>query len=61
MKWISIEDRLPEYGQHIVVYVWNGKFSCFAVATTYFKGFPYNVKYWLPLPNPPEVKDDKPI
>ena len=60
-QWVSVEDRLPETAQDVIVFdgrnvtfacklgVWYGEFSR-----------AINVTHWMPLPEPPkEVHDDE--
>lgn len=59
-KWISVEDRLPEFRQHVIVYdelavgeaYWNGKiFEWVADENIAF------ATHWMPLPEPPTTKE----
>ena len=59
-EWISIEDRLPAYGQHVIVYT--GRMMMAEVSTTYFWNEAYDawqpVSHWMPLPEPPNCGAD---
>jgi hypothetical protein len=66
-EWISVDNRLPEEGEYVLVYDGNlplsGKpmyeiasYRSFANAATFVSG-PYSlqgIKYWMPLPEPPK-------
>ena len=55
-EWISVKDRLPDYGQEVVVYGGNYLKSC--VTTMRFWDSSYvewfGVTHWQPLPQPPK-------
>ena len=67
MNWISVEDRLPEEGRFVLVYVQVGAHSYFYAINFIHQGRWYNkvrhkwgVKtnpiHWMPLPEPPKEK-----
>ena len=62
-KWISVKDRLPKVGEHVLV------FSPITGIKTDFIAFVENdeedrffrsgrVTHWMPLPEPPKEKSD---
>lgn len=57
-EWISIEDRLPEYGQYVIVYT--GRMMEGSVGAMYFWHEAYDiwqpVSHWMPLPEPPNMR-----
>lgn len=72
-QWISVEDRMPEPGEDVLIlkrykngnlyralehllpvsddHVYSGKFN-----ESWTLG--YKVLFWMPLPNPPEIKEE---
>lgn len=60
MEWISVDDRLPEENQTVLV--WAGGLGCsqidFHSGKFYCEYFPENyeenITHWMPLPTPPE-------
>ncbi len=57
MSWISVEERLPELGEYVMVYssrrIHNPIHFDFCKFTKY--GFDVsNVTHWQPLPEPPK-------
>lgn len=60
MEWISVEDRLPEYGKRVIVYraeseiVVEGQ-DIVAFGSVGNGGFPAGVTHWMPLPEPPKT------
>ena len=72
MEWISVEDRLPDSGEWVLMYL-----NKFLGVDQYRAGFysmgtwlsaanwtednytlsADNITYWMPLPDPPEVSD----
>ena len=57
MKWISVEDRLPEGAGHFIIH--NSENLQIRIRIEWFTGFdfPQDVTHWMPLPEPP--KEDK--
>lgn len=62
MEWISVEDRLPEDGQYVHVYLSYGKqATCvfFADRNSFVDSLRFQhsnggVTHWMPLPEPPK-------
>jgi hypothetical protein len=69
MNWISVKDRLPKEGRNVILYdgeeVFCGCFemdaekkpcwgnqACDGVCYGWYEK--NEIKYWMPLPNPPE-------
>lgn len=59
-RWIPVAERLPEYGQEVIVYsgnvlkpvvygvhYWNKEFNSWA-----------HITHWMPLPEPPKEDED---
>lgn len=67
-EWISVEDRLPESEKEVMFYFDQrchvGYFIERAFGTNKFMWWSaeyncvHNVKFWMPLPKPPGVKDE---
>jgi len=56
--WISVEDRLPKEGAHILCYEPSCDRSVYAMEwENMLNGY---VTHWMPLPNPPESSPHKP-
>lgn len=53
-KWISVEERLPEIGIDFLGF--DNKSISLYVATTDKLCKVYGVKFWQPLPKPPNTK-----
>jgi hypothetical protein len=61
-KWISVKDRLPEYGQKVIAYMEDRDSAIltvflddFALARTGVNGFEdHGVSHWMPLADAPE-------
>ena len=58
MEWISVEDRLPGIGQHVLVWrTSGGKYAPFSIGIERFidnLGGQWPVTHWMPLPDPPK-------
>ena len=52
-KWISVEDRLPEIGQEVIVY----RNDCVYSMRFWDKKHPLweSTSHWMPLPEPPRA------
>ena len=63
--WIHIDDKLPEEGENILIFVNDLKSEPVQADVCYYDGdeawldsgynFGSDVTYWMPLPKPPEV------
>ena len=58
MNWISVEDRLPEDGRHLVYWTtddgeWSGQ-SVADFLLCWIVQDDLNVTHWMPLPEPPK-------
>lgn len=54
-KWISVKERLPEYGQYVLAYSADDDYMT-VEARRKFDAF--QITHWMPLPQPPkEVQD----
>ena len=64
-RWISVEDRLPEVGQCVLVWCESKMFKKHITISTYMRTYSAeretyfsrrvrNVTHWMPLPKPPE-------
>jgi hypothetical protein len=79
MEWISVKDKLPEFGQEVMCYQTYPKGSMFTAISwplhcckykvvvygAFGDGFidcknntVKHVSHWMPLPNPPEIKNE---
>lgn len=66
MQWISVEDRLPEYGEDVLVYYAGDGIEPPHVGKTcrlynmrfLLEGVYGQVTHWMPLPEPPRPKED---
>lgn len=65
MEWISVEERLPEKGRVVLVYISDRKsimlthfFDDFSLVRVGMEsGFSgHGVTHWMPLPEPPKEK-----
>ena len=62
MEWISIQDRLPDDMQEVIVYSVDGGVEsgvyysegCFDYYDVSNRSILVNVTHWMPLPNPPQ-------
>ena len=66
-EWISVKDRLPEFGENVLTYSPEEKVSpkyCNAyigengewIERSFFERPLGKVTHWMPLPEPPEVE-----
>lgn len=56
-KWISVNDRPPEYNENVLVFVRNYKgFNSFQKVSLYEKENPWipEITHWMPLPEDPQ-------
>lgn len=53
-EWIKCSDRLPEFGQEIVVFVRMGEFLIFRALLRYSGNLSGGITHWMSLPEPPE-------
>ena len=61
-RWISVEERLPEDYEDVVIIMRNGASSWYRVAYREYGGWSFGggrrvtdeVTHWMPLPEPPE-------
>ena len=57
--WISVEDRLPEYGARILTIMDNGYRQAATWKSLWITDATSGrVTHWMPLPKPPEDKDN---
>jgi len=69
-EWISVEDRLPEKGEHVFCYCredyeqrgyhvktthWDGEGDTHEFKSVYERYI--SVTHWMPLPKPPEEQE----
>ena len=56
-KWISVDDRLPKHGEEVLT-ITKGNWYRITQFGSIGKGrFPSQVTHWMPLPEPPKVKE----
>ena len=60
-EWISVEDRLPEVRQRVLLYSYhdgiNTGYRADEIGRFYVdKSYPYRPTHWMPLPEPPKMK-----
>ena len=57
-EWISVKDRLPEYGERVLITEGTAVFEAYRSASGKWVrmgiGWKENVTHWCPLPEPPE-------
>ena len=58
MKWISVDERLPDYGVRVLA-AFKGQFTWVMFVAQKYKGEIREAGYaspthWMPLPDPPE-------
>lgn len=60
-KWVSVKDRLPDIGEHVIVT--NGGFVCESFLDRFQKWqrggvdmFFMTPTHWTPFPDPPHIK-----
>lgn len=72
MEWISVNDRLPDYNTHVLVYEPKYDGGEIRIASLHknpydgkiewldsnceYWGIEFNFTHWMPLPQPPDVK-----
>ena len=60
-NWIPVTERLPEYGQEVLVYAGN-ILKPLVYGTVYWNKDYQNwvrITHWMPLPEPPNIKNSK--
>ena len=60
-EWISVEERLPEVRQRVLLYSYhdgvNTGYRADEIGRFYVdKSYPYRPTHWMPLPEPPKMK-----
>jgi len=53
-NWVSVKDRLPEYGQDIIVYAPMDTFICMRTVIQYLGIMSPAITHWMPLPELPK-------
>ena len=54
-EWISVDERLPEKGQGILV-VWEGQVTSFIAPGGWMGKY---ITHWMPLPDPPQQENSE--
>lgn len=55
-EWIKCSEKLPEYGQDIIVFAPMTELISFRTVMQYLGHLNPSITYWMPLPKPPEDK-----
>lgn len=63
-QWVSVEDRLPRNGSHVLVFgpAWASRFMvCWFTGRKFFEPIDSDdvtpeITHWIPLPAPPEAE-----
>lgn len=65
MNWISVDDRLPNENERVLVSCFDGictgkllsdQWQCDPIGSYAGDGCIFGITHWMPLPNPPEEK-----